>query len=861
MAENSSVSSMAPKNKLLDQIQELQYQLSIESSLEEVRTAFMDMKHSDDLNGVVHILLQQIKKLGIDAESSWIALIDEEKDKIEFWAKQGDQDIIAVHGKADNHAHFRSTIEAWKSGAELIHNANPKAQLIGVVKDIFDFDLPDRTSKSEIHLVQFRHQFGFLGIGTWDQLGDQQIEVGKRIARVWDQAYKRFLDLKKSEAQTREEQIEAALEQVRSRSLAMRNTKELEEVVAIVLQKLKDLGIENDGEATIFTYEQGSRDSTCWLASGIDHPVFRFSLPSKDNDFDSVLWDSRDRGDKFATSIIYGQEMVDYWTYLFTETDFRYVAEDRKKWILSQANYTRSVAFEETSAILIPSYNERLLDEVDSKVLLRFSSAFDQAYKRFRDLEKAEKRTREAQFDVALEKIRARTAAMHSSDELTDVAGLMYEQLEFLEIGTVDSAFIAIYHEEEESWDSLYAVKTYDEGGERTKLGVLTYSLDILPKVRESFERFKKGESRYTLHYNQEEVAEMIDKLILPYEEERGKAMKSINIEKLDVNYISFSGGSIVMSAVEELSDEVWELLTRMGQAFELAFQRFEDIQVRESQAAQIKKERDLLESTLEELKSTQTQLIHSEKMASLGELTAGVAHEIQNPLNFVNNFSELNVELVDEIEEELAEGNMEDVKDILKDLKENSQKIVNHGKRADGIVKSMLQHSRTGGKEKMPTDINVLCKEYVRLAYHGMKAKDKLFDVTAQSEYQTGISKIIVIREDIGRVLLNLLTNAYQAVLERMKNSSEQEYEPFVTIKTKTQDHYIQVIITDNGNGIEKDNLTKIFQPFFTTKPTGSGTGLGLSISYDIVKAHGGLLTVNSEIGKGSTFQVSLPY
>jgi len=276
-----------------------------------------------------------------------------------------------------------------------------------------------------------------------------------------------------------------------------------------------------------------------------------------------------------------------------------------------------------------------------------------------------------------------------------------------------------------------------------------------------------------------------------------------------------------------------------------------------------------VLEETLSNLKSTQSQLIQSEKMASLGELTAGIAHEIQNPLNFVNNFSEINTELIQEMQEEADKGNMEEVKAIAKDIAANEQKINHHGKRADAIVKGMLQHSRSSNGTKEPTDINALADEYLRLSYHGLRAKDKSFNATLKTDFDETIGKINVVPQDIGRVILNLITNAFYTVdarrryLKGFENlSGLDSYEPTVSISTKKINGEIRISVKDNGSGIPEEIRAKIFQPFFTTKPAGDGTGLGLSMSYEIItKGHGGELHVETIEGEGSTFVIHLPY
>jgi len=294
------------------------------------------------------------------------------------------------------------------------------------------------------------------------------------------------------------------------------------------------------------------------------------------------------------------------------------------------------------------------------------------------------------------------------------------------------------------------------------------------------------------------------------------------------------------------------------------------EVQVTE-RTVELVRQKEELQKTIDELKATQAQLIQSEKMASLGELTAGIAHEIQNPLNFVNNFSEVNAELITEMKAAIESGNLEEAKAIATDIASNEQKINQHGKRADAIVKGMLQHSRSSSGLKEPTDINKLVDEYLRLAYHGLRAKDKSFNATLVTDYderlnagETGIGAISIIPQDIGRVVLNLITNAFYAAPTPPASGFKDpayKHQPTVWVSTKKIGEAVEIRVRDNGPGIPTKILDKIFQPFFTTKPTGQGTGLGLSMSYDIVtKGHGGEIKVTTRENEGAEFIISLP-
>jgi two-component system, NtrC family, sensor kinase len=339
------------------------------------------------------------------------------------------------------------------------------------------------------------------------------------------------------------------------------------------------------------------------------------------------------------------------------------------------------------------------------------------------------------------------------------------------------------------------------------------------------------------------------------------------NIQKateLTMNY-EFEKKQQVQQAQQKAKDDVArarQLALIMGLVLTLVLAAVAFIGFKNKQKANalLKNQKGEIENTLNLLKSTQSQLIQSEKMASLGELTAGIAHEIQNPLNFINNFSEINTELIEELQNELKAGNKEEAVSIAGNIKENEGKINHHGKRADAIVKGMLQHSQMSTGLKEPVNINALADEYLRLAYHGLRAKDKSFNVTMQTEFDEGLKKIKIVRQDIGRVFLNLFNNAFYSVNEKRKRLGEM-YNPVVFVSTKRMAAGVEVTIKDNGGGIPEKVFNKIFQPFFTTKPTGQGTGLGLSLSYDIItKEHAGSIRAETAEEEGAAFVIQLP-
>jgi len=463
---------------------------------------------------------------------------------------------------------------------------------------------------------------------------------------------------------------------------------------------------------------------------------------------------------------------------------------------------------------------------------------------------------REIEVEKALEIVRAKALDMRSSAELSETSTILFQQLKELKIDAIRTG-VGIFDDEDDAIE-LWVTSVSDDG---RLFFILDYINIHVHPVFENIIEARKAQKLFV-------VTNLEGKDLLHYYKTMstytGIPGKQENIYSEYFYSFFFSAGTINVVTSKALTDEESSIMLRVANAFGLMYTRFLDLKRSEEQAILIKEEKKILESALDDLKATQSQLIQSEKMASLGELTAGIAHEIQNPLNFVNNFSEVNTELIEEMKTELKAGNIEDAVAIANDIADNEQKINHHGKRADGIVKGMLQHSRSSSGVKEPTDINVLADEYFRLAYHGLRAKDKSFNAIMKTDYDENMGKISVIPQDLGRVILNLITNAFYAVTEKKKapqfNKDGVEYEPTVSVSTKKMNGKVEIKVKDNGNGVPQKVLDKIFQPFFTTKPTGQGTGLGLSLSYDIIKAHGGELKVETKEGEFAEFIIQLP-
>jgi signal transduction histidine kinase len=451
--------------------------------------------------------------------------------------------------------------------------------------------------------------------------------------------------------------------------------------------------------------------------------------------------------------------------------------------------------------------------------------------------------------------------AMQKSDELKDVIQVVYEQFVHLNVNVEHTGFIIDYKERNDMHIWLadkhavpfqVTIPYFDCAHWNSFNKAKEKGIDFFANKLSFEEKNKFYQDLFKL------IPDLPEETLKYYFSCPGLAISTVLLDNVGLYIENFSG--------TPYTDEENATLLRFGKVFSTnlyPFQRSKTCRgtcgAAEEDLVKLQTEKKRAEDALSELQLTQRQLIQSEKMASLGELTAGIAHEIQNPLNFVNNFSDVNKELLIEMKEEIEKGNLEEVKTIANDIISNEEKINHHGKRADAIVKGMLQHSRSSSGIKEPTDINELADEYLRLAYHGLRAKDKSFNATMKTDFDEKIGKVNVIPQDIGRVFLNLITNAFYVVAEKKKQLAN-GYEPTVTVTTKKESDKVVVSVKDNGNGIPQKVLDKIFQPFFTTKPTGQGTGLGLSLSYDIVKAHSGEIKVKTKDGEGSEFVIQLP-
>ncbi len=833
----------------------------IEAALEKVRSRSMAMHKSEELGEISFELFNQIQALGVATWHCAFNVYDDDQNTSTEWGTNAGgtypkyntprEGIFLKYyqlGKAGETLH-REVIGEDRCGGHY----EWLCTLPGVGEQLIklrDSGLSFPTSQID-HVAYFK--YGYLLFITYEQVPEAH-DIFKRFAKVFEQTYTRFLDLQKAEAQAREAQIEAALEKVRSRTMAMQHSNELLEAATQLFQQIEALGAPA-WNCSFNIWIEDKKRAIAWNGTkeGFGRP---FTTNSAEDVF-LRFFEADQRGEELYIEEIGGPSLEKHYEYLATvpavgET----LAELKEAGVVLPVYQIFNIAYFAQGYLMFITYEPvpGLWD-----VFKRFAKVFEQTYTRFLDLQKAEAQTKEAQVEASLERVRSRTLAMQRSDELAETAAVLFRQLILLGIQP-NRLYIAIIKDETgnaEFWIT-------DEDGSKVSSAFETNLNDNI-SFKKMLQGWKEEKRSLIINMEGEELQEYfryLGSINVPF---KGGLSQKRRVQ--DIAY--FGKGFIGIASPDDQPQETMALLERFAAVFNLTYTRFNDLKGAEAHAVQAKEdliklqtEKKRAEDALTELRSTQTQLIQSEKMASLGELTAGIAHEIQNPLNFVNNFSEVSNELIDEMMEEVAKGNYEEAKAIAGDVKQNLEKINHHGKRADAIVKGMLQHSRTTSSAKEPTDINKLADEYFRLAYHGLRAKDKSFNATLKTDFDESIGKINIIPQDIGRVILNLITNAfYAAPLPPKGGFSDPDYihNPTVWLSTKKERGSIFISVKDNGPGIPEEIIGKIFQPFFTTKPTGKGTGLGLSLAYDIVKAHGGELKVETLEGTGTMFIIQL--
>ncbi|HEX6168879.1 MAG TPA: ATP-binding protein, partial [Chitinophagaceae bacterium] len=833
----------------------------IELGLEKVRAKAMAMHKSDDLKTAVATVFEELNKLDLGLIRCGIAILDKNQPRGDIWItlKSGQHSTIEVSGDEplDIHPLLKGAYDGWLKQEDFsytlqdedlvsYYQAITKTNFQQSVSATFKTEKKDQQQYYFNAVFQDGSIFAFLNTAFTDEAKT----VMRRFANVFNLTYKRFLDLQKAEAQAREARIETALEKIRASTMAMQRSEDLSQTAFVLFKQFKELGAEPERIfiATFDDHDSGVID--LWGTDQGGNQLNKlFKVPVNEPTMVSKIVAAWKEKKKSVVVDLKGEELKTYLGFLkqagipVTEG----IMTDRR--VQTAACFSNGVIGVTTSE---PQSAEAV------QLQERFAGVFDLTYTRFLDLQKAEAQAREAKIETALERVRARALAMQEPEELKEVAQVLRTEMGLLGVEELETCSIYINDESAEKAECWYALK--DIRSEEKKLVNDHFALDLNDTWvgREMLHFYQSSNKQISIVMQGENRKEWIR-----YCEKHSTPLGGYYGEMIpDRTYhlYKFSHGAIGAAAAGDISEESWRMLSRAASVFSLAYSRFKDLTQARTDLIKLKEEKKRAEEALTELQATQKQLIQSEKMASLGELTAGIAHEIQNPLNFVNNFSDVSNELLEEMKTELEKGNAAEAREIAINVKENLEKILHHGKRADAIVKGMLQHSRSSGGQKELTDINTLAEEYLRLAYHGLRAKDKFFNAKFETDLDRSISKINVVPQEIGRVILNLINNSFYAVSEKKRGVSN-GYEPSVTVSTKKINDKVEIRVKDNGNGISQKDLDKIFQPFFTTKPTGQGTGLGLSLSYDIItKGHGGEIKVETKEGEGSEFTITLP-
>jgi signal transduction histidine kinase len=866
----------------------------IELGLERVRARAMAMQKSEDLQSAVTTVFEEFYKLNLDVLRCGVGILNKESRTGTVWATSVSGDGAAVQISADEnfdtHPLMKSIYNAWQKQEDLSYVLEgEELKDYYIAMDISELKLPKtQIMFSEVQLKTQYYYAAMFDAGGLYAFRDttftaEDIRIMKRFAGVLNLTYNRFLDLKQAEAQTREAKIEVALERVRSRAMAMQKSDELKDLIATVSFELGNLDFVLD-RCFLMIFDHKTNDSTWWMSHPESpEPSGMYIKYHEHTPYLSYIKAWKERQKKWEY-VLEGDVKRTWDEFLFNETELSKLPGQVAANMRGQEKVYFSSSFNNFGCLSLATL-EPLSNEL-FEIMLRFAKVFDLTYTRFNDLKQAEAQAREATIEAAVERVRGKALAMQKSEDLHSVVVTLKKALMGLNIRGVTA--VSMYLEQDDGSIrglDLSSATAGEEEGSAFKMDVVFRLEDTDPELW--IRRIWNGTEKYFVVEADEDDFKRIVKWLYTLDEKEAavaeRIIKEEGIKKAWLPTVKLEKGKLNIDLLEPPSQEIESILTKIGAAFDLAYRRFLDLQKAEAQTEQARKhliqleaEKNRVESALLELQATQTQLIQSEKMASLGELTAGIAHEIQNPLNFVNNFSEVNKELLVEMKEEIEKGNINEAKLLADDLIDNQEKINHHGKRADSIVKGMLQHSRSSSGKKEPTDINVLVDEYLRLCYHGLRAKDKAFNATMKTDFDATIEKINIVPQDVGRVILNLLTNAFYAAPlphpEKIGINSggfkdpNYKHEPTVTIKTSQnppsggRGAEVLISVSDNGPGIPQKILDKIFQPFFTTKPTGQGTGLGLSLSYDIVKAHGGELKVDTKEGEGSTFIIQLP-
>ena len=836
--------------ELEKQLAQSKWDLEIEAALERVRARAMDMHDSHELSDVLSVLFEQYDILGISPVFSHLTLFDLANNKFSYWTTGRKGKRVQAEQKIDMDAvdAWKESVENWKRGGpdqvnahmypyEILHHVFQLFQeILSAVPDdakFFPEDFPDG-----LFITQGYCKFGYVGFGHTREATPEEKEVVRRMAIEFERLYQRFIDLQATEVQIKEAQIEASLERVRASAMAMRSSDDVGNATGILFNELEKLGIPVlrcgliiiDGKEKMMQVWRANTtmDGTVGRATG---KVSMTIHPMLEAAYDAwILKETMLRYD------LEGEDLVNYYRVLTNHApQFTQSVTTEKQ--------TSTCFFFKEGAIF--TFTKDPLDAEISAELKKFAAVFALTFRRHLDLKIAEAQMRDTMRQASLDRIRAEIASMRTANDLDRITPLIWNELTVLGVPFIRCGVFIM--------DDVQQVShTYLSTPDGKAVAAFDLPYDTPGNVGEIVAQWH-NKKFHTEYWDQEAYTAFAGNLV-------NQGVYTSTEEYLSklphggfyLHFAPFLQGMLYVGNTSQLGKQEIRTIQAVADAFSTAYARYEDFSKLEAAKLQV-------DNTLLDLKKTQKQLIQAEKMASLGQLTAGIAHEIQNPLNFINNFSEVNTELITEMNAEISSGNIEAARVLADNLKENEEKITYHGKRAESIVKGMLQHTRNRKGQKEPTNINSLCDEYLRLSYHGLRARDKSFNAEMQINLDKNIDNIHVVPQEIGSVLLNLFNNAFYAVNEK-KQKLDGAFEPLVSVVTKKEKEKVVITVIDNGSGIPQSSVDKIFQPFYTTKPAGQGTGLGLSLSYDIIKAHDGTIKVETKENEGTVMVVELP-
>lgn len=847
----------------------------IETALEKIRSRTMAMQKGDELQEVAVLLYKELIALGVtNFVTCGYVEVNEEIQRQHTWVTSpGGDNMGLFHLPLQGDATFDERYAAWKRQQPIFHQS-----IAGQVRsDHLEYAITTFNSKEAEEMVRsqfpdptvfycFNFPHGYLHTVGGSRLKEEEELLLVRFTKVFAQTYTRFLDLQKAEAQAREAKIETALEKIRSRTMGMQSSEELPEVANLLFQEVQELGIPA-WSCGYNILEEDKKTADAWMSSeGTIQDPFKLRLYGEAS-FDEM--GSFTQSDKtMLVQELGGEALQEHYKHMKSFPDLKSTFAKIEENGLSLPTYQINHLCKFSHGFLLFITYEPVPEA--HNIFKRFTNVFDQTYTRFLDLKKSEQRAREAEVELSLERVRSQVSAMQESSDLQDM------------VVTMRNEFTSLGHDAHYFWYMRWLPDQYKKAmtsGDGSKIGmVMTLPRHIHGDIKKVADWEQSDEPILVLDMDTEQAVDYVDKMISLGDFEQLDPQAPTLDDIRHIGGLTFimartSQGEIGYSlpgVVPDPPEEAVQTLIRFAGVFDFAYQRFEDLKEAEKQAQLIREERDRLEAALEELHATQDQLIQQEKLASLGQLTAGIAHEIKNPLNFVNNFSELSVELIEEIRDEvrayrdtpLRDQGVEVILELLKGIETNLTTIHKHGTRADGIVKSMLEHSRGGSGKMEPSNLNALMKEFVNLTFHGMRASKNPINVDIEFELDESIGEVPLITEDFSRVLINLCNNAFDAMREKAIQNEKlniENYSPKLKVRTSSEDGKVAVEIEDNGAGIPDEMKDKVLQPFFTTKKGTQGTGLGLSITNDIIKAHGGKLLIDTNLNQGSTFTVVL--